>query len=316
MKKGLFLLSTLILLSISFLSCQKDCSIESKDTGLTVTPENIGYIHNECLEAAYEAIKDSPIFDQSSGSSHVVTIQDVANVIGKADVACFKKLGEMKKLSDSDLRNFVNQNLSTQIPEGVYRAMSNMIYDSNFSYTRDYLTPEYGNNISNVQKEFVEDFISQLRNSMTNASLDYIPDKMKIKWYSLAQTQNDRDVILSTCNVATASTDYWTSNISKWNISKIQKSSFRTVCGALVGADCACLTELMWMSAIGVLIADKIALVCVGTSLAAGIGQAVNDMIVNWPSRAEMGEPMSYQEYQNLILQARIKAMNSDPTLN
>lgn len=52
----------------------------------------------------------------------------------------------MKKLSDSDLRNFVNQNLSTQIPEGVYRAMSNMIYDSNFSYTRDYLTPEYGNN--------------------------------------------------------------------------------------------------------------------------------------------------------------------------
>lgn len=42
MKKGLFLLSTLILLSISFLSCQKDCSIESKDTGLTVTPENIG----------------------------------------------------------------------------------------------------------------------------------------------------------------------------------------------------------------------------------------------------------------------------------
>lgn len=85
----------------------------------------------------------------------------------------------MKKLSDSDLRNFVNQNLSTQIPEGVYRAMSNMIYDSNFSYTRDYLTPEYGNNISNVQKEFVEDFISQLRNSMTNASLDYIPDKMK-----------------------------------------------------------------------------------------------------------------------------------------
>ena len=159
MKKGLFLLSTLILLSISFLSCQKDCSIESKDTGLTVTPENIGYIHNECLEAAYEAIKDSPIFDQSSGSSHVVTIQDVVNVIGKADVACFKKLGEMKKLSDSDLRNFVNQNLSTQIPEGVYRAMSNMIYDSNFSYTRDYLTPEYGNNISNVQKEFVEDFI-------------------------------------------------------------------------------------------------------------------------------------------------------------
>lgn len=70
------------------------------------------------------------------------------------------------------------------------------------------------------------------------------------------------------------------------------------------------------MSAIGVLIADKIALVCVGTSLAAGIGQAVNDMIVNWPSRAEMGEPMSYQEYQNLILQARIKAINSDPTLN
>ena len=319
MKKSIYLLVTIILSSINFISCQKENEFvtENKNSTFTITSENIGYVHNECLEAAYEAIKDSPIFNKSSRSSYrTITVQEVADIIGKADVACFKRLGEMKKLSDEELRVFVNQNLDTQIPEGVYRAMSNMIYDSNFSYTKDYLTPQYGNNISSLQKEFLEDLINQLRSSMTNTSLDYIPDKMKIKWNRLAKTQEDRYVIFSTCNVAKASTDYWTDNYSKWNISKIEKSSFRTVCGALIGADCACIAELMWMSAIGVLVADKIALVCVGTSLSAGIGQAVNDLIVNWPTRNALGESFSYQDYQELILNARIKAIKSDPTLN
>lgn len=317
MKKNLYLLVIIMLSGITFISCQKESTIENEENNFTITNENIGYIHNECLKAAYEAIKESPIFDQSSRSlSKVITIQDVTDVIGKADVACFKRLGEIKKLSDTELRNFVNQNLNTQIPEGVYKAMSNMIYNPSFSYTKDYLTPQYGSNISDLQKEFLEDFISQLRNTSSNASLDYVADKMKVKWYPLAKTQEDRSVIASTCNVAQASTDYWTHNISKWKISKIEKSSFRTVCGALVGADCACITELMWMSAIGVLVADKIALVCVGTSLSAGIGQAVNDLIVNWPSRNAIDNTISYQEYQKLILSSRLKAIKADSSLN
>lgn len=316
MKKVSFF--TTCISSLMFLACQNN-EIDSPSDGKSsemnssIQIEEVGTMHNECMEAAYDAINLSPLLN--TRASNTITVEDFTSILGQTDAASYRRIGELKKLSGEELRNFVNDYLNIDIPERSYKAISNMLYNSSFSYTKDYLTQIY-NDISPELEGFLDELTDELKNAYTTASIDFAIDKIHLKWTRKVKTQEDREAITATINVAKSSKEYWNKNISKWGVPNIIKqSTFRTIIGHAVAADCICIIDFIRIGRQWVIpFWDKIAVAAAGTSVVYGIVGALEDRIISTSGEYIIfsnGETITYSELKKMRYNACAKAINN-----
>lgn len=311
----------LILIGIyCLMSCSNELHVDSGIKANLSEEEMMGEWHNSYLDSVFDFIKTNPIMLQGSRSGFV-TIDDYAKCLASVQVAVLKDSKRIKSMSSSQRWNYIENSLNVTLSERTMNSIRSLLSDSDYSLTED-LKDEFSDEVSETIEGYLDEIIEVFmspRYNVSNAGMENRINLIHLKWYKLA-TDEDKEIISSTTNVALSSLDYWQDNATQWKAS-LKGNALRTFIIGTAVADLASVARIVYIGRqYSIIFWKEIAAAAAACSAYAAVESAIVG-VIDWVISANGNyvvktendkEQMEMEEFQNLVKTYSFEMLNNE----